>query len=75
MPYPSNSLQQNVKREKSLKEDGKDINVNRERSFQDIDKDIETIWKELQQLDKPIESSQNNNRWANTKRLGDFYES
>jgi len=40
-----------------------------------IDKDIETIWKELQQLDKPVESSQNNNRWAKTKSLGDFYES
>ena len=25
----------------------------RERSLQDIDKDIETIWKELQELDKP----------------------
>ena len=26
--------------------------VKRERSLQDIDKDIETIWRELQQLDK-----------------------
>ena len=25
----------------------------RERSLQDIDKDIETIWRELQELDKP----------------------
>ena len=66
VPSPSNSLQQNV---------GKDINAKRDRSLQDIDKDIETIWKELQQLDKPVESSQNNNRWANTKSLGDFYES
>ena len=73
MPSPSNILQQNVKRDKSLQEDGKDMNA--KRSLQDIDKDIETIWKELQQLDKPIESSQNNNRWANTKSLGDFYES
>ena len=71
MPSPSNILQQNVKRDKSLQEDGKDMNA--KRSLQDIDKDIETIWKELQQLDKPAESSKNNNRWANTKSLGDFY--
>ena len=64
-------MQQNVKRDKSLQEDGKDMNA--KRSLQVIDKDIETIWKELQQLDKPAESSKNNNRWANTKSLGDFY--
>ena len=28
-------------------------NVKKERSLQDIDKDIETIWRELQDLDKP----------------------
>ena len=30
----------------------------RERSLQDIDKDIETIWKELQELDKPRTSGE-----------------
>ena len=30
----------------------------RERSLQDIDKDIETIWKELQNLDKPSKTSE-----------------
>ena len=39
----------------------------RERSLQDIDKDIETIWKELQELDKPrtIEETCEPERWVN----------
>ena len=67
------SLQQNVKKDRNSSQDT-DKGIKRDRSLQDIDKDIETIWKELQQLDKPEQSSQNNNRSVFSKSFCDFYE-
>ena len=60
-PKTPSLLQQNVKKDRNSSQDI-DKGIKRDRSLQDIDKDIETIWKELQQLDKPEQSSQNNNR-------------
>eukprot|EP00092_Neocalanus_flemingeri_P033900 GFUD01036864.1.p1 GENE.GFUD01036864.1~~GFUD01036864.1.p1 ORF type:complete len:1534 (+),score=418.92 GFUD01036864.1:96-4697(+) len=40
----------------------------RERSLQDIDKDIETIWKELQELDQPQEDKNTQRRSRNHER-------
>ena len=62
LPSPSPSLQQNVKRDRFSQDIDKGRSVKRDRSLQDIDKDIETIWKELQQLDNPEKSPENNNR-------------
>ena len=43
----------------------------KDRSLQDIDKDIETIWKELQDLDKPPVSGKGD-RYNNFVKLQNF---
>ena len=44
--------------------------LQRERSLQDIDKDIETIWKELQDLDTPAVSERTQGGTEGTDRGG-----
>ena len=46
----------------------------RERSLQDIDKDIETIWRELQELDKlPVGGNQTSNNNQKDKQSSQRY--